>query len=529
MAIKYQLFARSSALLICLAMSPAAWGQSPVGNDAHYEVTQTHEQIEIIQNTSRRLRFKYNIPEFVLENPQVVQAQPVAPNELVLRGLKPGFTSITVSDPDRNLTTIDIHVLGDVRKLEAALNHAFPESTIKPLATQTGVLLQGTVARATDISPIMEMTRNYFPDGVVNQLQVGGSQMIAMQVKVYQVSRTKLRRLGIDWSVAGKNFNFVSSVSEIIQGGASSGTVSANGQNLTFGVFSSDSSLNTFLQALERNDIAKLLDEPTLVAMNGRAAEFLNGGEIPIQVSAGLGTTSVEFRPFGTKLDLVPIVLGQGRLRLEIRAEVSEVAPDLSSGTNVPGFRVRRVNTGAEMNAGYTLALAGDYREVIDSTKQGLPWLVNRPYIGQLFRKHQETKNEIELVFLITPTFISEVEQSQMPVNLPGRNTQSPSDTEFYLRGYDEVPQCKTECPLPVPMGALNAPGNVLPMQPYVPGSIPDNGPPQGPMVTPRPNPPDASVEEKSSSSNFFKPKWLWSTNSGDTDESAAKFGFPRR
>jgi pilus assembly protein CpaC len=261
--------------------------------------------------------------------------------------------------------------------------------------------------------------------------------------------------------------------------------------------------------------------------MNGRAAEFLNGGEIPIQVSAGLGSTTVEFRPFGTKLDLVPIVLGQGRLRLEIRAEVSEVAADLSSGTNVPGFRVRRVNTGAEMNAGHTLALAGDYREVVEATKQGVPWLINRPYLGQLFRRNQETKNEIELVFLITPTFINEVEQSQMPVNLPGRSTQSPSDTEFYLRGYQEVPQCDTECPLPTPVGALNAPGNVLPMQPYVPQSMPPAGTQQGPMVTPQPSTgePEIKVEEKSS---IFR--WPKSLRTADQDQGPARgFSYPRR
>lgn len=473
-----------------------AWCQTQADNVAHFEVSQTHEQIEIVQNTSRRMRFEYNIPEFVVENPTIIQVQPIAPNELNVRGIKPGVTSITISDPNRNLTTFDIHVLGDVRKLEASLQQAFPDSAIKPVALSNGVMLTGTVARATDIPIVVSMTKTYYPETVLNKLEVGGSQIVAMQVKVYEVSRTKLRALGIDWAYSNSNFAIASSVADIIRAFSNTpGAVpAATGQTLQFGVFDDGGRFDAFIEALEQNSLAKLMDEPTLVAMNGRAAEFLSGGEVPVQVASGLGTNSIEFRPFGTKLDMVPIVLGQGRIRLEIRAEVSEIATDLGGDTGVPGFRVRRVNTGVEMNAGCTLALAGDYREEVETNKRGLPGLLNRPYIGQLFRKIEEEKNEIELVFLVTPTFIGEVEQYKLPTNTPGRSTQSPSDCEFYIRGYNEVPRCEVDCPLPTPVGATNAPENVLPQQPYVPESMPaqPEAAPADPAVTP-PEQPKAS------------------------------------
>lgn len=256
--------------------------------------------------------------------------------------------------------------------------------------------------------------------------------------------------------------------------------------------------------------------------MNGRAAEFLSGGEVPVQVASGLGTNSIEFRPFGTKLDMVPIILGQGRVRLEIRAEVSEIAADLSGSTGVPGFRVRRVNTGVEMNAGYTLALAGDYREEVETEKKGTPGLLNRPYLGQLFRRVEEEKNEVELVFLITPTFMGEIEQYRLPTNIPGRTTQSPSDTEFYLRGYIETPQCAADCPLPTPVGAIQAAHNVLPQQPYVPESMPTK-----PDAEPAPPamPPTEQPKPSGATSEMRVP--IFTRTAEKTDSTSSGFGFP--
>jgi pilus assembly protein CpaC len=173
----------------------------------------------------------------------------------------------------------------------------------------------------------------------------------------------------------------------------------------------------------------------------------LSGGEIPIQVASGLGTNSIEFRPFGTELDIVPLIHGQGELTLEVRAEVSEVAPDLTNDSGVPGFRVRRVNTGVRMRSGYTLALAGDYKERSEAEKKGIPHLMDSPFFGPAFRRTQDQGSETELVFLITPRFISEVDPCLVPRMGPGQLTDEPSAHEFYHNGYQEVPKCYDNCP----------------------------------------------------------------------------------
>ena len=437
---------------LCLAVATAFSTSSVLFGQGQqfgptFEITRAVDSIKLVAGASQRLKFAYDVPELMVENPKIISATPVTPSEILITGLTPGISTITVSDPDNNLQMISVEVGIDVRKLERAIGTHFPDSQIQVAALRTSVLLKGNVARADQVQNILAVARDYFPTNVINELQVNGSQNIAIKVKVYEVSRSKLRQLGVDWSYLGDDFRIVSSVADLIQN-VSRGGAAATGQNLSFGVLNDSNAFNAFIQALEKNSLAKLLDQPVLVAQNGRPAEFLSGGEVPIQVASGLGTNSIEFRPFGTKLDLVPIVHGQGQMTMEVRAEVSEIANDLSGELGVPGFRVRRVNTGVKMKAGHTLALAGDYREKVQNEVKGIPKLLDSPFWGPAFRAVQEESNETELVFLITPRFISEVEPDRVPRLGPGQLTTSPSDHELYLNGYSEVPRCNEECPV---------------------------------------------------------------------------------
>ena len=473
----------TAATVLCHGQYVNAW-QGIAG--PQFEVNESVESLNVIAGSARRLKFAYQIPELMVENPEVIQASPVSPNEILVTGLKPGVSSITISDPDKNLQTIAVEVLVDTRKLDLALSNFFPDSQIEVHPLNSGVILAGHVARADQVANIMSVARDFFPDNVVNQLAVNGNQNIAIKVDVYEVSRTKLRQLGVDWAILGRRFSAVSSISDIIAAVSDSGefTVDQGAQNLSLGLVDNGRVFQAFIRALERNNVAKLLDQPVLVAQNGRPAEFLSGGEIPIQIASGLGTTSIEFRPFGTKLDMVPIVHGNGELTLEVRAEVSQVAPELTTG-GVPGFRVRRVNTGVKMRAGHTLALAGDYSESSAGENQGVPGVKHSGIFGPLFRSVEVEENETELVFLITPQFVSDVEPNQIPATKIGGLTTSPSNIELYKNGHLEVPTCAEDCPIDDAFGnrgggqgQLNFPG--VPGQGFQQQGIPYQGTPFG-------------------------------------------------
>ena len=461
------------ALVGSSCLNLTAWSQqTAVDNQAAggFLINDSVETIELTVGSSRRLTFDYKVPEVIVEHPNLINATPISAHQVNVTGKQPGVSTITFRDLEGKSQTVTVAVKLDVRKVEMAIAQHFPHSSVKVSALSTGVVLAGYVSRAQDVDSIVAVARDFFPTNVINLMEVEGAQVVAIEVKVYEVSRTKLKNLGVDWAVLGQRFDIVSGFSDLIQNVTNPAAVSGDA-NLAIGVINDNGSFDLVINALEKSNIAKLLSQPTLVTSNGRPAEFLSGGEIPIQVPSGLGTVSIEFRPFGTKLDFVPLVHGEGNLTLEVRAEVSEVAPELSGATGVPGFRVRRVNTGVPMRTGQTVALAGDIFEKSDTEVRGAPGLVDVPFWGAPFRNTRDTRTETELVFLITPRFIHSVDPTVTPLTPPGLRSTNPSNLELFSNGYVEVPVCGEDCPrdLAAPFGMQN-PGQFAPTAPLQSG-----------------------------------------------------------
>ncbi|NLE37070.1 MAG: hypothetical protein GX621_03500 [Pirellulaceae bacterium] len=213
----------------------------------------------------------------------------------------------------------------------------------------------------------------------------------------------------------------------------------------SFQIVQGSSAFLGLLEALREDKLLKILAEPTLVTISGRPASFTVGGEIPILVPQSLGTSAIEYKKYGTQLDFVPIVLGNGKIRLEVRPKVSELDPAsgiVLSGINVPGLRSREVETGVEMNAGQTLAIAGLVQTRLETSRRGLPWVSDVPYLGALFRRMEDENNEIELLILVTPELVDPLDPHEVPPCGPGMETTNPNDWELYMKGYIEVPKC---------------------------------------------------------------------------------------
>jgi len=235
-------------------------------------------------------------------------------------------------------------------------------------------------------------------------------------------------------------------------GGLAAGTPVAayNGANtFLFDIVSNKAMFFGVLDALRQDNLMKVLAEPSLVCISGRPASFLEGGTIYLPTPQALGQYTLTPEDYGTQVDFVPIVLGNGRIRLEVRPSVSEIdtATGVSvNGNSVPGMKRRVVETGVEMMAGQTLAIAGLLQTRDDAQNQGLPFLSELPYIGALFRNVNHTHNEIELLILVTPELIEAVDADKVPPGGPGMNTQVPNDCELYWKGHLEVPNCSPAC-----------------------------------------------------------------------------------
>ena len=453
-------------------------------------ITQLTERLELTVNSSRILTLENRIPRIVVNNPELVTATPISANQVQLAARKPGVTQINLWDEEGKVFTVDVMIYGDVLEFQHALKRLFPNSSVKVVRLTNSLVLEGFVERPEAVSPILRLAEDYAPK-VINNIAVGGVQQIMLKVKVMEVSRTKLRTLGVDWANISSSGSVVaSSVSGLITSATTSGGVgsvvsggTAGGETFKVAVVDGNNAFFTFLEALERNSLAKILADPTIVAISGRPAHFNVGGELPIIIPSGLGQTTVEYKKFGTQVDFLPIVLGNGNIRLEVRPRVSEIddTRSVSIGTfTVPALRVREVDTGVELKAGQTLAIAGLVQTRIDSQERGLPFFSDLPYIGSAFRKVTEEVNEIELLILVTPEFVDGLDPHEVPQCGPGMETVSPSNCQLYFGGHLEVPvngpcapgaygQCGPGCQsCGGSAGMQTAPvDQSMPMQPY--------------------------------------------------------------
>ena len=440
-------------LLLAAASSSHATAQIVGRQPLHFKVTSPVERLEMIVNTSRIISSEHNIPELQVDNESIVRAKPISTNQVQLSAVKAGFTTLTLFDDQKKEHAIDVLVYGDARELENVLMTEFPEASLRVRPLSSSVVITGYVPRAELVSRIVRMAEDYYPN-VINNITVGGVQTILLHVKLMEVSRTKLRQLGFDWANFNGNDGVVQRVSGLagtfsLVPGAQSVTTTG-GESVAFGIIDNANSFFGFIDALKQNNLVKVLAEPTLVTVSGRPASFNSGGEFPILVPQSLGTISIQYRQFGTRVDFVPIVLGNGRVRLEVRPQVSEIDPSRSvtiNNTTVPGLRSRWVDTAVEMNSGQTLALAGLIQTQEEAETRGLPVLSDLPWLGAAFRRVRIQNNEIELLVLVTPEFIDALDPQDVPPCGPGEMTTSPNDSEFYGRGYLEVPKpCADNC-----------------------------------------------------------------------------------
>ena len=199
------------------------------------------------------------------------------------------------------------------------------------------------------------------------------------------------------------------------------------------------------LDALRQDNLAKILAEPSLVCISGRPATFQEGGQIPVPEPQGLGTVTFDYKPYGTQIDFVPIVLGNGRIRLEVRPSVSEIDTSTSvtvSGTTVPGLKNRMVETGVEMMAGQTLAIAGLLQTRDEAQNQG-PALAERLAVHR--RAVPQRQPHPQRGRIADPGDARADRGGRCRQGAAGRTGPEqphPDDCELYWKGHLEVPIC---------------------------------------------------------------------------------------
>lgn len=447
-------------------------------------IAKTQESLQMVVTTSQYLTFPQPILKATVQNDAAIQVQASGRNEVLVSAVATGVAQIDFLGADDQVYNVQVVVTGDARELQAILAQEFPSATLRVRPIQQAVILSGQVTADEHVEQAVSIAEEYYPK-VINRIEVIGVHTIMLQTQVMEVSRTKLQQLGIDWSMGFGNDFVTQSASGLIGTGATtSSLINAGNESLKFGIVDNGNAFFGLLRMLRQKNLAKVMADPTVVAIDGRPASFNSGGEFPIIVPAGLGQVGIEFREFGTRLDFVAKVRGDSRIWLEVRPTISEIDPGRSvtiNGTSIPGIRSRFVDTAVELRAGQTLALAGLLQIRTEAESVGLPVLSDVPYLGALFRANREVQNEVELLIMVTPNFAGAMDANEVPPGGPGFNSNSPLEQELYGKGYIEVP------PGCAPQG--NCPPNERPQilynnayapQPAPAGNMATKGQPRG-------------------------------------------------
>ncbi len=185
-------------------------------------------------------------------------------------------------------------------------------------------------------------------------------------------------------------------------------------------LFRPDLNLGATIRALQRKALLEILAEPNVLAIDGKQASFLAGGEYPYPIlqggGAGLGTVTIQFREFGVRINFIPTITPRGTIRLEVAPEVS--ALDFANGLvfqgfTIPALTVRRVSTGVELAPGQSFAIGGLLDRRLTETIQKVPLLADVPLLGKLFRSRSLNRENSELLVIVTPELVRPIQAGQ--------------------------------------------------------------------------------------------------------------------
>ena len=455
-------------LTIAVASSPPLFAQqqtaqqqpSSNSNEPLVPITAHRTDLEVIEKFAKVLETKNRIVRVDGFDPVILNVSALTPNRIRISGLQQGVTTLVIYDESGANLSVEIFVKGDSRTLQAIIDRKFPNSSIEAFKVQDAVALRGWVSHPEHITQIVEIAEQFYPK-VLNQMKVGGVQQVLLKVKVMEAQRSTIRELGMNFTYLNRN-GFVNSspggitnldsVSLPFKPGVPSAEIlpsSIRNATGSFAVIGDNNIFSSYITALRTENLLKILAEPEVLALNGRPALLLSGGEFPILVPQSLGTVSIQYKPFGVQLEAVPVVLGGGSLRLELQPEVSD--RDFSNavtvnGITVPALTVRRVNTQVEMKFGQTLMLAGLISTKQATTIQKIPFLGELPYIGAAFSRKKSEDSETEVVITVTPELVAPLDEGQVPQGGPGRFTDTPNDRELMTYGLLEVPKVGERC-----------------------------------------------------------------------------------
>jgi len=253
------------------------------------------------------------------------------------------------------------------------------------------IVLEGHRVSDTDREHAAAIVKAY-PGRVFDFIdRVGWDAMIHLQVTILEVRHSALDALGIRWD------SLMQGPALIVDSARSEGRYARVEWN---------AQLNSVIELLRQRGEARIVAAPTLSCRSGGEAHFLAGGELPIPVTNGLGSPSVQYREYGVILDVRPVADDAGNVYARVETEVSDVDRAVEV-QGVPAILKRHSNTEVNVRAGETIVIAGLVSRASSSQRHGVPGLSSIPGLGRLFQSRGREQQDSELVVFITPHIVA--------------------------------------------------------------------------------------------------------------------------
>src|ERR1700722_17834969 len=381
----------------------------------------------LLINTTEQLK------RISVTDPAIAFAQVITPTQILVHGKTPGEVSLLIWDELERSRSFDLRVDVDVSAAADEEHRVFPDEQITVSPSRAAIVLSGHVSTEDVAKRAGELASAYSPK-VVNVLTFGpvGSQEVLLQVKFAEVDRTAMTQLGVNFVSTGAG-NTLGTLGTGQFGGFGPQTLgtppttitTANGITTTstatqsisnvlnLFLFRSDINLGATIQALESKNLLQILAEPNLIAVNGKEASFLAGGQFPfpvVQPGAGFTAVTISFKEFGVRLQFTPVIMPNGNIHLKVAPEVStlDFANALPrSGFTVPALSTRRAETEFELQDGQSFVIAGLMDNRVTDIYNKIPGLGDIPILGAFFRSKSLQKSNSELMVLCTVRRVS--------------------------------------------------------------------------------------------------------------------------
>ena len=448
----------------------------------------------------------------------VADVQVKSSRQLYVFGKAGGETTLYASNAAGQVVySATVRVGSNLDSIDQMLTLAMPDAKVRVSTLNGVVLLTGTVGAPVDSAEAERLVQAFVGDGVkvISRLQTATPMQVNLQVRIAEVSRSLVKEIGANLLTrdltggfqfgvgrSSRNFAAINNTLDVTtlpridastQFGLPAGSLllpfnPATGQFVTGGTttgFNPSSGIQTAVQLAGRLfgvDIASAFDlaeqvglvttlsQPNLTTLSGETADFLAGGEFPIPINQGLGTTTIEYKNFGVSLAYTPTVLANGRISMRVRPEVSELSSAGSvtlNGFQVPALTIRRAETTVELGSGESFMIAG----LLSNNSQNLidkaPGLGDVPVLGNLFKSSNFRRGETELVIVVTPYLVKPVNAND--IKLPTDGFQTPDDLQRLINHQDSDGISGGDRPKPSvapPAGSGGPEFGALPVQP---------------------------------------------------------------